>query len=125
MTKPRISIILAAVAACLMATSCSISYENTKNASLWQTNIQLNSDNYRIVKQISGESSATYIFGIGGLSKKALTESAISDMLDNAGLTGSQAIINTTYYVKTVNIVSPIYFKRTAYATAYVIEFVE
>ncbi|HIZ85380.1 MAG TPA: hypothetical protein IAC04_02695 [Candidatus Coprenecus stercoravium] len=87
------------------------------------TEVRLDSDNFKVVKQIKGEATATYVFGIGGLSKKALTESAISDMMEKAELTGSQAIVNTTYYVKTINICLPIYFKRTAYATAYVVEF--
>ncbi len=125
MTKTRIFILMAIITGGLLVSSCGISYENVKSTNQWMTEVRLDSGNFKVVKQIKGEVTATYIFGIGGLSKKALTESAISDMLNKADLQGSQAIVNTTYYVKTINIVSPIYFKRTAYATAYVVEFTD
>lgn len=125
MTKTRIFILMAIIAGGLLVSSCGISYENIKSTNQWMTEVRLDNGNFKVVKQIKGEATATYIFGIGGLSKKALTESAISDMLDKADLQGSQAIVNTTYYVNTINIVTPIYFKRTAYATAYVVEFTD
>ena len=125
MKKSRLAIFAIFFLGMFMLTSCGITTENFKNSNQWSTEVKLNSDNYRIVKQIKGEAQATYVFGIGGMSKRALTESAISNMLDNAQLTGSQAIINTTYYVNTKNVLPPIYIKRTAYATAYVIEFTD
>lgn len=125
MTKNRVTIIAIILTSLFMLSSCGVTTERFTNSNQWLTEVKLNSDNYRIVKQIKGEAHATYVFGIGGMSKRALTESAISNMLDNAQLTGSQAIINTTYYVNTKNIVPPIYIKRTAYATAYVIEFTD
>ena len=61
-----------------------------------ETKVVLSESNYHIVKEVSGEWSATYVFGIGGLSKKALNNNAISEMYKNAGLQGNQQIINIT-----------------------------
>ena len=61
-----------------------------------ETKVVLSESNYHIVKEVSGEWSATYVFGIGGLSKKALNNNAISEMYKNAELQGNQQIINIT-----------------------------
>lgn len=125
MKKSKLFLLFAILAGCILITSCGATFDSASNNYISETQVRLDSNNFKVIKQVSGESSATYIFGIGGLSRKALEESAYSDMLKNAGLTGSQTLVNISYYVKTANILSPIYFKRTAHATAYVIEFVE
>ena len=72
----------------------------------------------------AGEWSATYVFGIGGLSKKALETNAVSEMYKNAGLTGNQQIINITT-TQSVETWALVYSKVRAIAHGYVIEFEE
>lgn len=86
-----------------------------------ETKVVLTESNYHIVGQAEGEWSATYVFGIGGLSKKALTTNAISEMYKNANLTGNQQIINITTTTSIENWV--VYSKHRAIARGYIIEF--
>lgn len=87
-----------------------------------ETKVVLSGANYKIVKEVEGEWSAVYIFGIGGLSKKALTNNAVGKMYENAKLTGNQQIINITTTVSSKNIMG-VYSKSYAKAHGYVIEF--
>ena len=89
-----------------------------------ETKVVLSESNYHIVKEVSGEWTATYIFGIGGLSKKALETNAVSEMYKNAGLTGNQQIINITT-TQSVETWALVYSKVRAIAHGYVIEFEE
>lgn len=89
-----------------------------------ETKVILSESNYHIVKEVSGEWTATYIFGIGGLSKKALENNAVSEMYKNAGLTGNQQIINITT-TQSVETWALVYSKVRAIAHGYVIEFEE
>ena len=89
-----------------------------------ETKVVLSESNYHIVKEVSGEWSATYVFGIGGLSKKALNSNAISEMYKNAELKGNQQIINITT-TQSVESWALIYSKTRATAHGYVIEFEE
>ena len=89
-----------------------------------QTKVIIKEANYTIVKEVEGSWSATYVFGIGGYSKKSLTNNAIGNMYKNAQLTGSQQIINITTTVSTKSVLG-IYLKREVTAHGYVIEFKE
>ena len=51
---------------------------------LVETKLILSEPNYRIVKEVSGEWTATYVFGIGSLSRKSLETNAIGEMYKNA-----------------------------------------
>ena len=88
-----------------------------------ETKVILSESNYHIVKEVSGEWTATYVFGIGGLSKKALETNAISEMYKNAGLTGNQQIVNVTTTFSVENWF--VYSKHRVFAHGYVIEFEE
>ena len=89
------------------------------------TEVRLTDNNFKVVGLAKGEWSATYVFGIGGLSKKSLMNNAISDMYEKANLTGSQTIINVTSAVSVKYVVWGIYTQRTAVVTGTVIEFTE
>lgn len=67
------------------------------------TEVQLNSNNFKVIGNVKGTSHATYVLGIGGLSKKAAKENALADMYLNAMLTGSQAVANITEKVMVRN----------------------
>ena len=86
-----------------------------------ETKLILKEANYKIVGQVEGEWSATYVFGIGGLGKKALKDNAIAELTKKANLTGSQALVNVT--VKSSSKFIFFYTKVTAHAEGTVIEF--
>lgn len=94
---------LCAIAACIaLLSGCGLDTSLTRNQNSLQTNVVLQKNNYKVLKTITGEATATYIFGIGGLSNKALKDNAIATMVKNAKLDGkAQAIINTQVSVKT------------------------
>ena len=60
-----------------------VSNQNTN-----QTSVELNRKNFKVVDLVSGRASATYIFGIGGMSKKALMESSKLKMYEKYNLVG-------------------------------------
>lgn len=89
--------VVALVAAGLLVASCGLSTNYTQNLNLNQTEVVLSKANFHVVKQVIGQASATYVFGIGGISMQSLQGNAVSDMIRNAKLTGSQAVINVTF----------------------------
>lgn len=89
-----------------------------------ETKVLLSEANYKIVKEVSGEWSATYVLGIGGVSQKSLTTNAIGEMYKNAELKGNQQIINITT-TKSVESWCLVYAKYRVVARGYVIEFEE
>lgn len=116
-------LLLCTVCIALVLTSCGVSRSNTANANLTQTEVQLTKKNFRVIGTAYGESTQKYWFGFGGLSRKSLEETAISDMYMNANLTGSQVIINTNVSHKNKFII--IYSEAKAIATGTIIEFTE
>ncbi len=90
-----------------------------------QTQVILNNKNFRVIKSVQGLWSATYVFGIGGLSSCALYHSALADMYCKAEITDGQAVINITSVVSTQQIIWGFYVRRTAIVTGTVIEFLE
>ena len=84
----------------------------------------LSQNNFRVVGQASGTVSGTYVLGMGSLRKKALQANAIDEMLKNAKLTGSQAVVNTSVK-QTVKMITPFYVKVTMTATANIVEFTD
>ena len=118
-----LSRIAMAVAAVLLLASCGISQNLTTNANLNQTNVVLSQKNFHVVKNVEAETSATYVFGIGGLSQKALYNNAVAELTKKANLTGSQALINVT--VKTSGKVILFFGKVIYRAEGTVIEFDE
>ena len=81
-------------------------------------------NNFVVVQRVKGEHSSKRILGIGGLSDMYLRQSAISNMYDNAHLTGSQTIIDINVIKSFAFIVGPVYMQEIYTATGTVIEFV-
>lgn len=117
-----IKTILFCLVAVLFASCAGLNFTPYANNPV-ETKVILSESNYHIVKEVSGEWSATYIFGIGGLSKKSLKNNAVSEMYKNAGLTGNQQIVNVTTTLSVENWF--VYSKYRAIAHGYVIEFEE
>lgn len=115
--------ICAFVAATFSLTGCAgIASMTSNNHNLTQTHVVLSDDNFKVIGHAYGEATATYICGIGGLSKKALYNNAISEMSKNANLSGSQTLTNTTVHYS-VAMWTPFYVKMTCCATANIVQF--
>ena len=113
--------ICAFVAATLSLTGC-VGVANTVSNNLTQTQVVLSDNNFKVVGQAYGEASATYICFIGGLSRKALYNNAVSEMTRNANLKGSQTLTNTTMHYST-QMITPFYVKVTCSASATIVQF--
>jgi len=84
----------------LCLSSCTIHSGLTTNLNNHNTEVVLSRNNYKVVEKVQGESRALYIFGIGGLSKKALIAEARAKMLARSNIIGgSKAVINETVEV--------------------------
>lgn len=94
--KKMLSRIAMVAAAVLLLAGCGFSQNLTTSANLNQTNVVLSQKNFHVVKTVKATTSATYVFGIGGLSKKALQNNAVAELTKKAELTGSQALVNVT-----------------------------
>ncbi|MBR5499348.1 MAG: hypothetical protein IKV75_04205 [Bacteroidales bacterium] len=121
--KKLFSKVAMAVAAVLLLSGCGVNMNLVTNHNLNQTNVVLSQKNFHVVKSVEAEVSAKYYFGIGGTSKKYLHDNVVAELTKNAGLTGSQALVNVTVHnsAKVVLFVSTV----TYYAEGTVIEFDE
>ena len=77
----------------MMLTSCAYDATSYSNVDEVNTVVDLSNAEYEILGTVVGSSKQTYIFGIGGLSKKSLVENAKSNMYKNANLQANEAII--------------------------------
>ncbi len=109
----------------LLFSSCAVHNGLTYNGNSHTTEVVLSKKNFKVVAQVKGEATATYIFGIGGLSKNGLIEEAKADMLSKANILGdSKAIVNETVEVKRTFIL-PFCIKQKVIVSGHVIEFTE
>ena len=113
---------IAAIAVTTMLSGCGMTMFNAMNATGNQARVELADNNFKVIKEVKGHSSATYVFFIGGLSKRAARENAIADMFKSAKLTGSQTITNI-YVQQHVTTVLGIYIRVSFAATGQVVEF--
>ena len=108
-----------------MFSGCALHKEAASNLNQSQTSVVLQQRNFKVVGTVTGESAQTYLLGfIGGLSRKALRESALSEMYRKADINGKPcAIVNVNvqykfqYYVLVV--------KCKALARGDIVEFTE
>ncbi len=116
-------VFLMTIAIGLLMGSCAMTKEAVENQNQLQTQVVLDKANYKIIGNVTGEATQKYVFGMGGISKKALRSSAMSDMMNNADLKGgARAIINANVQYQVKNILG-IYTKIKAVATGVIIEF--
>jgi hypothetical protein len=94
------------------------------NGDFIQPNIPSNKENFRIIKTIRGEASATYILGIGGNLKDGLINEAKINMYGSHELKPNQNITNITKDIKKAYFIIPIlYMSETVIVSADIIEF--
>lgn len=106
----------------LLFSSCAMHNNLTSNTNNHTTEVVLSENNYKVIESVQGTTHASYVFGIGGLSKSALVAEARADMLKKADIVGgSKAIINETVEIK--NSFFPFYRKYEVSVSGFVIEF--
>jgi hypothetical protein len=110
------------VAVAMLTTSCGVSTHFTHNRNVNETVVELNQKNFEVKREVNGVAAATYVFGIGGLSRKAIQSNAHSEMMKNADLKGSEIVINPVIEVKR-QFVLPFVFRVRVASYGYVIEF--
>ena len=117
--------LLAAAAATVatILTGCGTMLFNTNNSNETQTKIELSKGNFKVIGNVQGFASASYVFGIGGLSKQATRNNAVADMFKKAHLQNTQTITNI--YVKShISTILGIYTRISFSASGQIIEFV-
>lgn len=85
-----------------------------------QTQVHLSQANFDVIKSATGEAKADYFFGIGP-SEQNLTAQAKRDMINKAGIKGSQALINITTDIKSSGFF--VWRQKKVYVSAEVIQF--
>jgi hypothetical protein len=119
--KNYLKITLLGVSLVVMS-SCATHNGLTANLKSQNTQVILSQDNFKIGERIEGKANATYVFGIGGLSKKSLLETARTNMYENANLQGSsKALVNETFSTKTSFFL--LFWKHQVNVSADVVEF--
>lgn len=108
-----------------IVSSCGIQSQIVSNENVNQTTVGLNRKNYKVVDVVTGRASNTYIFGIGGMSKKALMESAKLKMYDTNYLMGKSAAYTNMTTESRISMFLPFYYKRTIISSAILVEFTE
>jgi hypothetical protein len=116
-------LLIAPLFAALLITSCATFNPNVSSSNLNQTQVVLQSNNFKVLKKVEGSASAVYILGVGGLGKKGLVSAARKDMYDKSGLTGSQIIIGEHTEWKTSNLIPYVWGSATVTTSGYLIEF--
>lgn len=84
--------------------------------------VSVNQNNFHFVKSVTATESATYVFGIGGLSRRAVRQNAIAKMTEEANLTNSQVLVNITTR-QSYKMITPIFVKIEVTAVGQVMQF--
>jgi hypothetical protein len=114
---------LIAISAVLLLSSCGVNGSLIVNHNQNTSQVQLSSNNFKVVDRVSGSAEVKYIVCIGGLKKRQLYENAYSEMLKKANLlNGPKAIVNVVTEEHAGG-VPPFFIRRTVTVSANVIEF--
>ena len=105
-----------------LVSGCGVSSSPVLSQNQLQTNVVLSQNNFVVVKDVCGEATATYFLVFGGYKAAEARASAMNEMIVNAHLSGSQAIVNATVSTHVQTILG-LYTKVTAFASGTVIEF--
>ena len=110
-------------AAALLLSSCGVNNAFVLNANQNNTVVELGEANFQNVGKVSGQSSASYVFLIGGVKKRQLHNQAYAAMLDQAELTkGARTVVNVVTEEHYGGL-PPFYIKRTITVSGMVVEF--
>lgn len=106
--------------ASILLTSCAATFNGyTTNGTI----VNLEENNFEVVKQVTGSATATYVLGFGGNKKDGLVSEARTKMLKRADMIGkAKAVANEVIDVKTQYILG-IIVKYSVTTTADIVEF--
>lgn len=104
--------------------SCGVSHAFIFNHNQHATQVHLASNNFKVIDKVRGSEEVSYVLLIGGNTKKQLYANAYANMVNNAKLDGSKALVNVLTE-EHVGGFPPFYFKRTITVSAHVIEFTD
>ncbi len=120
----RFFVLIIIATSAILLSSCATGINNTYLEDYHSTVAPFDQNNFIVVKRVEGEHIGEKVLFMGGLSEKYLKESALSNMYDNAKLTGSQMIVDIHIVKSRVFILGPFYMKTIHKATGTVIEFI-
>lgn len=116
---------LAGILAIGLFSSCGINNSLILNHNQNTTQVQLASNNFKVLQKVTGTADVEYILMFGGMNKKRLYENAYSNMVDQANLfNGSRALTNIVTE-EHLGGVPPFYYRRSITVSANVIEFIK
>ena len=118
----KTKIFIMAILSAILFTGCAGVHTLTQAPIANSPVVTLTQNNFHVVKHVEATATVTRVLGIGGLSKRALKQNAVADMMKKANLSGSQTVVNVTTKVST-RVWTPLYIQTiiTAYGT--VVEF--
>jgi hypothetical protein len=102
----------------VMLSSCTATHSG-----YMQSSAALSSANFSYVMNVRGESTATYILGIGGMNKETLVDDAQKHMILQNPLKKNQALANLTVNFKTSYIYFGVITTVKCVVTADIVEF--
>ncbi len=119
----KIILLFLAFGSIALLSSCGINFATISNHNANETQVQLTSNNFKVLDKINGSAEVSYVLIFGGLNMKRLYENAYSAMMDKANLTGgSKAVINVVTEER-IHGFPPFYYTRTVTVSGNVIEF--
>ncbi|MBK9980998.1 MAG: hypothetical protein IPP15_01005 [Saprospiraceae bacterium] len=119
----NILFVFVAFCAIVFLSSCGINAGVISNLNSNATEVQLSSNNFKVVDKINGSAKVSYVLMFGGMNKKQLFENAYSAMMDKANLNGSARAVINMVTEEHIGGVPPFYYTRTVTVSANVIEF--
>ena len=109
----------------LLLNSCGFHDGLTSNINASQTSVVLSQKNYKVIDKVSGTATAKYIFGIGGISAKALVEKARTSMVTKNKLNGGAKAYIYPTVDEHMTFIFPFYIQKTVTYSGCLIEFAE
>ena len=106
-----------------MFTACGVNNAVLLNTNQNVTQVNLSSNNYKVVDKISGSAEVEYVLLIGGMRYKQLYANAYAAMMEKANMVGSSKAIVNLVTEEHFGGVPPFYIIRTVTVSANVIEF--
>jgi len=107
----------------LITTSCGVSSAIYVNHNQNATQVQLASNNFKIVDKVSGSAEVQYVCLIGGINRRQQYENAYSEMVGKANLINAPRALVHVVSEEHFRGFFPFYFTRRITFTAHVIEF--
>ncbi len=119
----KVHLYSAFLALSVVLSSCGFNSAFISNHNQNATQVQLTSNNFKVVDQVSGSAEVRYILGFGGLKQKRLYENAYADMVKKANLLNSSKALINVMTEEHYGGFAPIVYTRTVTVSAQVVEF--